>query len=683
MKNRMNIPSLRILCATVVLSLVMVGCGGDDDEENPGNHKPVVNINQTTTTVNVGTTVNLTALATDSDNDALTHKWSFSSRPTGSSATLTTDTTKITSFTADKAGKYVIEFTAKDTVGAETKDTITITAKDTGAITNTCNGYTELKRVTYSKNTTLSGCYKVTGDIDINNNALLTIEAGSTLVFGRGVDLEIGETGALKAVGTADKPIIFTAEEKTAGYWEGINFYYSNNVKNELAHIIVEYGGGGGQWYGNLHIDCSESNPARLKIRDSIFRNGLKNGFYFAKGTILDEFKNVTSTKNEQYAGSVPANLLSAIDSTSKFTGNIGHDQLYTYGGAISKDSVWNKLSVPVFVNNDIDINAFLTIKAGSKFIFNNGIDIEIGGKGSLTALGTAKEPILFTGAQKTAGYWEGINFYYSNNVNNELAHIIVEYGGGGGQWYGNLHVDCSESSPSRLKIRDSIFRNGLKNGFYFAKGTILNEFKNVTSTKNEWYAGSIPANLLSAIDSTSQFTGNIGHDQLYTFGGAVSKKSVWNKLSVPVFVNNDIDINNFLTIKAGSKFVFNNRVDIEIGVKGSLKAIGTAKEPILFTGEQKTAGYWEGINFYYSNNVNNELDHIIVEYGGGGGQWYGNLHVDCSESSPSRLTVKNSTFSHGTKHGIWLSKGSIVNDDIETSNTFIDNVNANIGRSN
>ena len=493
MKNIINISSLRIIFATTALSLLMIGCGSEDPE-NDGNHIPDVNIVQNNKTVNVGTKVNLTAVAVDVDGDTLKHKWTFTSRPTGSSATLTTNTKKSTSFTADKAGKYVVKFSAKDTVDAEGKDTVTITAKDAGLISNTCTGYTEIAGKTYTTDTTLDGCFKVTRDININNNALLTIKPGSTLVFAEGVDLEVGEKGSLKAIGTAAQPIIFTAEQKTAGYWEGINFYYSNNVKNELAHVIVEYAGGGNGWYGNIHVNASESSPTRLKIRDSILRHGLKNGFHFDNGTILSEFKNVTSTKNALHAGNIAASNLNDIDDTSNFTGNT-KNSLRVYGGTVKKDSVWNKLTVPAFVSSDLDINAFLTIKAGSTFIFANAIDLEVGQTGALKAVGTAKEPILFTADQKTAGYWEGINFYYSNNIKNELEYITVEYAGGGNGWNGNIHVNASKSSPTRLTIKNSTLSNGTKYGIWLDDGSIVNNDIKTANTFTNNTKGDIGSN--------------------------------------------------------------------------------------------------------------------------------------------------------------------------------------------
>jgi len=93
MKKIMNISSLSVIASAIALSLIFTGCG-DTDPENEGNHKPDVNIVQNNKTINVGTKVDLTSTAFDIDGDTLTYEWKFVSKPAGSSATLTTTTTK-------------------------------------------------------------------------------------------------------------------------------------------------------------------------------------------------------------------------------------------------------------------------------------------------------------------------------------------------------------------------------------------------------------------------------------------------------------------------------------------------------------------------------------------------------------------------------------------------------------
>lgn len=82
---------------------------------------------------------------------------------------------------------------------------------------------------------------------------LLTIEPGVTLKFGKtssGLFIERASTtnaarGALRAIGTADKPIVFTSAEATpaAGDWTGIHFNGLPDPRDAIEYARVEYAG--------------------------------------------------------------------------------------------------------------------------------------------------------------------------------------------------------------------------------------------------------------------------------------------------------------------------------------------------------------------------------------------------------------------------------------------------------
>ena len=76
-------------------------------------------------------------------------------------------------------------------------------------------------------------------------------------------------------------------------------------------------------------------------------------------------------------------------------------------GGLISSDTIWVKGNSPYIIKSDIGVErgVTLTIDPGVKIVFNNGTALRIAG--SLQAIGTSEEQILFTGP----GEWEGIIF--------------------------------------------------------------------------------------------------------------------------------------------------------------------------------------------------------------------------------------------------------------------------------
>jgi len=535
---------------------------------------------------------------------------------------------------------------------------------------------TEISSTTYNVDTTLDGCYKINRSITIAEGKLLTIKPGSVLIFTSSGYISV--KGAMKAVGTPVQPILFTSTTKTAGQWQGIQFNNSFDDRNELSNIILEYAG---SWaYGALYATGS----TKLKIRDSIIRNNDLHGFYFGNDVVLTEFKNVTSTGNENTAGSVHPNALNVIDGTSDFTGN-NNDYLTVRSGTINSDQTWSALTVPALVDRYIKIpsNKFLTIKPGARFEFVSNGYISV--KGALKAVGTGTttvdptgstttqddlnnnitpQPITFSGKTKTAGQWQCIHFDNSVDDRNELAHIVIEHAG---SWaYGALYATGS----TKLKIRDSIIRNNKLYGFYFTNDVELTQFSNVTSTNNEKTAGRIGPKALSAIDGSSDFTGNIGNDYLTVASGDIVRDQTWNALSVPVLVDRYIKIkeNALVTINPGARFKFSSNG--YISVKGVLKAIGTPASRILFTGATASKGFWQGIQFYNAVDNRNELAYITVEYAGG---WaYGAIYAN----EATVLNLHDSIIQNNDLFGLWISGTATVTN---TNNTFTNNTDGDV----
>jgi hypothetical protein len=91
------------------------------------------------------------------------------------------------------------------------------------------------------------------GGGDEGSLATLTIEKGVTLRFEPGNRFEIehltgpfAATGALRALGTADAPVVFTsaAPSPASGDWGGLWFGGIPRAENHLEHVRIEYAGG-------------------------------------------------------------------------------------------------------------------------------------------------------------------------------------------------------------------------------------------------------------------------------------------------------------------------------------------------------------------------------------------------------------------------------------------------------
>jgi len=131
----------------------------------------------------------------------------------------------------------------------------------------------------------LSLPYIITNDITVgsSSNPMLTIEAGVTVKFSNGTGLNIangtGSPGALKAVGTAALPIVFTSNDPAPapGKWKGITFNPGTiSMNTVLDFVTVRYGGYGGAYF-SANLVINSSSPV---IMNSTIKNSAGSGVY-------------------------------------------------------------------------------------------------------------------------------------------------------------------------------------------------------------------------------------------------------------------------------------------------------------------------------------------------------------------------------------------------------------------
>jgi hypothetical protein len=113
-----------------------------------------------------------------------------------------------------------------------------------------------------------SSPYVIKNTVTISESARLVIEEGVQVCFDGGCGLVVN--GALIAIGSVDKPIVFTSNATipVKGDWEGI--YFGDSSQDDgciLENCIVEY--------AQVGIRCRDASP---KIFDSIVRENLQYG---------------------------------------------------------------------------------------------------------------------------------------------------------------------------------------------------------------------------------------------------------------------------------------------------------------------------------------------------------------------------------------------------------------------
>jgi len=534
--------------------------------------------------------------------------------------------------------------------------------------------------------TTLDGCYLVEKVIGVHDGAKLTVAPGSVLMFKNKTGLEIESDGALSAVGTASKPILFTAEQQTRGFWRGVRYYNSSSPDNALEHVTIEYGGGYAWAYGkeaNLALS-STGSEVHASIKSCTLRESAGYGFFLAQESTVPSFADNTVTANTLGAGYVEADAAGLLDASTTYAGN-DEVMVWVKAGALSVDQTWPAIDVPYVVEGTIDVDQApgikLTIEAGASFKFRPSSGISVGVDGALTAKGTAAKPITMTWAVENT-HWDGVQFYNSASSDNVLEHVSIENAGGYSYAYGKPAnvVLSSTGSPVRASITSCTLKDSAGYGFFLAAESTVPSFSNNTVTGNVSGAGYVEKDAAGQLDATTTYSGN-DKDLVWVKAGALTVDQTWPAIDVPYHIEDVVLVDQApgikLTIEAGATLQFRPDAGITVRTDGRLSAVGTAAKPITFTwGVPSTP--WRGIYVYNSNWTDNKLDHVVIEHGGGYSYAYADkANVALGSSGyPVQLTLTSSTVSDSAGYGVWVAKEGTLT---ESGNTFSNNALGNV----
>ena len=344
-----------------------------------------------------------------------------------------------------------------------------------------------------------------------------------------------------------------------------------------------------------------------------------------------------------------------------------------TLSGAITEDTTLSHPCYEVTGTVEVIDGATLTIDAGVTLKFAEEVQMTVS-SGSLVAVGTADEPITFTGMESTRGYWGGLRFTNSNSTSNALRYVTIEYGGG--YWDANLIVTSGATGVCKVAVSDCTLRESGTYGFLIeGYDTTVTTFANNTITGNAMGAGKIAAKLVGDLDDSSTYTGN-DEDIVWIFEGTVETDQTWPAIDVPYYVDTStgLYIEADLTISPGATLEFADTNErLYVAYTGSLYAVGTAANPITLTGATLTAGSWGGVRYDGTQSASNRLEYVEILYGGG--YYFGNLDLAASSQHQLEITVGDCTFSHSSKWGVSIVQQYVtVTGDIAADNTFSDN---------
>ena len=267
---------------------------------------------------------------------------------------------------------------------------------------------------------------------------------------------------------------------------------------------------------------------------------------------------------------------------------------------------------------NTIQVTANLVIEPGVVIEFAANTGMEISGNGSISAVGTASEPIVMTGVEKVKGSWAGILIRTSSPLN-KMQFVRVEYGGQTGRWSNGVSGNVSTWVNGKLDMNSSELNKSLTYGLNVYHLGPSDVILNNNSYKDNQIPLRVNGNGIWIPSATDDYTGNVdSRVEVYLATVSISEDRVWKKVNVPYKVAGTQNLNIYanVTIEPGTQIDMGQNTGINVGDNGSLKIVGSPTNRIRIQGDLGVKGSWHKI-FYQGSSVNNEIGYADILHGG------------------------------------------------------------------
>lgn len=453
---------------------------------------------------------------------------------------------------------------------------------------------------TISQNQTWSGNILVTGDVTVRDGAEITIEAGTRIYVKADVLLEFGWNSnaySIFADGTAEEPIVFLGETEDPGFWKGLIFRANGTSNSRLNFVEVHHAGGDQaaltQEAGFTVSNITVADSGDVGVRASNFRRGSENLTVTGSARSAVVLTNEVGLANFPYGGDL--------------TGN-GNDQIVVDFSNMTMEVNVEDPGVPFFLAEGLSTRAGTEFNVSEGVTFLVGVDqiVEFGWNSNNTAIdlqGTEAAPIIFEGVEAEAGSWRGVTVRGNVATSSNINHVVVRHGG--------TSSNAAVVIESGLRIQTLTVDESFHTGFRLAAVGLRSGSSDINIINTEGRAAHIAFKAIGTMPA-GLYEGN--STNFIDVSGTLDIDATIRPLGAPFRIIEDVTTRGAeVVIEAGTDIYFSADSSIEFGWNsngGTLTAVGTAANPIRFTSEDQTAGYWDGVILNGSMTSNSTIEY-------------------------------------------------------------------------
>lgn len=266
----------------------------------------------------------------------------------------------------------------------------------------------------------------------VYESSTFEIEAGVDYQFAADKFLNLGWSGGDPTFfvnGTEDEPVVFEGQSGEPGYWHGVVIEDNVRTNSKVSYLTIANAGG--------DDNAALSISAAIAL-DHVRLDGNENGARIGAQGLDPDSDNLTITNTEGVPLTVEQpDALVTLPKNGSYTGN-QLDVIDIDGDTYSVSGTIAELGLPYRALNSFYLveDASLTIEPGVKFIMNADTSFYIGWSGGavkFVAVGTEEAPIVFEGADDSAGSWGGLRVEDNVTTDSAFQYVNISNAGNSG----------------------------------------------------------------------------------------------------------------------------------------------------------------------------------------------------------------------------------------------------------